>query len=98
MTDLIAAEEFCIYHQVAQTFITDLQNAGLVHITVVNKRSFIPHRELQKLEKIIHLHQDLDINVPGIASITHLLEKVEVLQSELIAVRNRLRMYEDTAE
>lgn len=93
--NLIATDDFCLYHHLEQTFIHELHNEGLITISVVNKKSFIPHDELHKLERMIHLHRDLDINVPGIASVTHLLQKMDNLQHELWALRNRLRRYED---
>lgn len=94
-TELIATDDFCIYHQVEQTFITDLQDAGLVQITIVNQKRFIPHDELQQLEKLTRMHRELDINVPGIASIVHLLERMDNLQHEMNALRNQLRRYEE---
>jgi chaperone modulatory protein CbpM len=91
---LIAANDICIYHQVEHTFITQLQEAGLVEITIVNKTTYIPESELQKLEKMIRLHSELDINVAGIEAITHLLQRVEDIQEEVRQLKNSLRLYE----
>lgn len=93
--DLIPADDFCVYHQVAQTFIHSLEDEGLVHVTVVNKKTFIPADELPGLEKMIHLHRDLDINISGLATVNHLLQKMEALQAELRQLRNRLHLYEE---
>lgn len=93
-TELIATDEFCIYHQIEQTFINDLQDAGLVQITIVNQQRFIRHDELPQLEKLTRMHRELDINVPGITSIVHLLERIEDMQQEMNALRNQLRRYE----
>jgi chaperone modulatory protein CbpM len=93
--NLIPANDFCVYYNVEYTFITSLQEAGLVHVTVVNETTYIPETELQKLEKIIHLHHDLEINIAGIEAITHLLERVEQMQDDMRGLRNRLRLYED---
>lgn len=92
--DLIPADDFCGYHQLEQTFIQSLQEEGLIHITVVNQKTFIPVNELPQLEKMIHLHRDLDINIAGLASVAHLLQKMEELQAELWRVKNRLNLYE----
>ena len=77
------------------TFITSLQEAGLVEITIVNETPYIAETELQKLERMIHLHHDLEINIAGIEAITHLLERVEQMQENMIGLRNRLRIYEE---
>jgi len=92
--NLIAASDFCIYYNVEYTFISSLQEAGLVQITTVNETTYIPLTELQKLEKMIHLHHDLEINIAGIEAITHLLERVEQMQENMTGLRNRLRLYE----
>ena len=66
-----------------------------MQVTTVNEAAFIPETELQKLERMIHLHHDLEINVAGIEAITHLLERVEQMQENVRGLRNRLRLYED---
>ena len=93
--NLIAAKDFCVYYNVEYTFINSLKEAGLVQITTVNEITFIPETELQKLERMITLHNDLDINIAGIEAITHLLSRVEEMQDNVRSLRNRLRLYED---
>jgi len=92
--ELIAANDFCVYHNVEYTFITSLHEAGLVEVTIINETTFIPQTELQKLEKLISLHE-LDINIAGIEAISHLLERVEKLQEDMRYLKNKLRLYED---
>ena len=92
--DLIAASEFCANYNVEYSFITSLQQFGLIQVTTIEDRGFIPLNELQKLEKITRLHYDLDINLEGIEAITYLLDRLETLQSELAGLQNRLRLYE----
>lgn len=91
---LIAANDFCVYHQVEHTFITSLQEAGLVEITVIDQTTYIPESELKKLEKMIRLHNELEINIAGIEAITHLLQRVEAMQEDMRGLKNLLRMYE----
>jgi len=93
--DLIPADELCNYHRLETEFIELLKDEGLVQISIVNQQTFIPVDELQKVEAMIHLHRDLDINVAGIASINYLLHKLEELHAEIGQMKNRLRLYED---
>ncbi len=92
--ELIPAEEFCTYYKIQLSFINNLSQFGLIDITSVEERSYIPQSQLQKLEQIIRLHHDLDINLEGIDAITHLLDRVKSLQSEITVLRNRLSLYE----
>ncbi|SDF88551.1 chaperone modulator CbpM [Mucilaginibacter sp. P25] len=91
--ELIAANDFCVYHNVEYTFITSLHEAGLVEVTIINETVFIPQTELQKLEKLVSLYE-LDINVAGIEAISHLLNRVEKLQEDMRYLKNRLSLYE----
>ncbi|WP_461453292.1 chaperone modulator CbpM [Mucilaginibacter sp.] len=91
---LIAANDFCVYYNVEYTFINSLQEAGLVQITTVNETTYIPETELQKLERMIHLHHDLEINIAGIEAITHLLGRMEEMQENMRILKNQLRIYE----
>jgi chaperone modulatory protein CbpM len=91
MVNLIATKEICTYHDVEYTFINSLGEAGLVKLKTVKKDAYIPETELQKLEKMIRMHHELDINVAGIEAIIHLLDRVEQMQEELRVLRNRMR-------
>jgi hypothetical protein len=88
--DLIPAEDFCHYHNVEYSFISSLQDSGLIRITSIEHSSYIPADEVQKLEKFVRLHYDLDINLEGIETINHLLEKIEDMQKEIQSLRNTL--------
>jgi chaperone modulatory protein CbpM len=88
--NLIATTDICTYHNVEYTFINSLGEAGLVELKVVKKNTYIPETELQKLEKMIRMHHELEINVAGIEAIIHLLGRVEQMQEEMRVLRNRL--------
>jgi chaperone modulatory protein CbpM len=91
---LIAIDEFCARHNVKISFISSLQQTGLIKITTIKEAEFIDAGQLQQLEKIIRLYYDLDINLEGIETITNLLQKIVSQQEEIIALKNRLRLYE----
>jgi chaperone modulatory protein CbpM len=92
---VITVNDFCVYHNVEYTFVDYLAEAGLVEVTTVNKVNCIPVDEIQKLERLVRLHNELDINEPGIATINNLLQKLEDMQQEMSVLRGRLRLYED---
>ena len=93
MGNLIATSEICTHHDVEYTFISSLGEAGLVEVTVVNESTYIPEGDLHRLEKMIRMHHELEINIAGIEAITHLLQRVEKMQNEMTLLRNRLRMH-----
>jgi DNA-binding transcriptional MerR regulator len=66
-------------------------------VRTVDEAVFIDADDIGDVERIIHLHQDLDINLEGIDAILQLLKRLEQTQAELMALRNRLRLYEGGA-
>jgi len=92
--DLIALSEFCIQHGIEMSFISSLQQTGLIEITTIKETGFIDASQLQNLEKYVHFHYELDINLEGIETITHLLQRINDMQDAMMALKNRLRLYE----
>jgi MerR HTH family regulatory protein len=91
---LIPIELFRTHYQVEFSFIHSLSEHGLVEITTVEGVQYMHKDQVKDLEKMIRLHFDLDINIEGIEAIYHLLQRMDSLQDELNAMRNRLRLYE----
>ena len=91
---LIALEEFCSSHNIEVSFISSLQQTGLIEVSTVKETGFIDAGQLQQLEKFLRFYYDLDINLEGIETITHLLQRIQFLQDEITMLRNRLRLYE----
>lgn len=88
--ELIPAEDFCVHHNIEYAFISSLENSGLIEITSVRRSSYIHSDDVRKLEKFVRLHYDLDINIEGIETINHLLEKIELMQEEIRMLKNKI--------
>lgn len=95
MPQLVSADEFCLHHNIELSFISALQQFGLIEITTIEQNRFVETERLHDLEKFVRLHYDLDINLEGIEAINYLLQKVKNLQGEINVLRNRLTLYED---
>lgn len=93
--DLIPAHLFCTSHHIEISFINDLQQQGLLQAEVIEGEVYMHPEALPSLEKMMHFHYDLDINIEGIESILHLLQKMDSLNAELSTLRNRIRFYEN---
>ncbi|MGB3151033.1 MAG: chaperone modulator CbpM [Maribacter sp.] len=93
-THLIHLTDFCKSHKIEKTFILELQTYDLVSLQVRDKEQFIVLEELPKVEKLIRLYQDLNINREGIEAIYHLLERTQKMQSQIWALQQKLKRYE----
>lgn len=92
---LIPVVKFCDNHRIEMQFITTLHENGLVEIIKEGDTLYVHVEKIPRLEKIVRMHYELNINLEGIEAISHLLERVESLQHENIELRNRLRVFEE---
>ena len=91
---LIPVDEFCTHHNIEISFISSLQQTGLLEPAAMNENGFIDAGQVEKLEKLICFYYELDINLEGIETITRLLHRIDAMQLEIISLKNRLSLYE----
>ena len=94
LENLIPIPQLCSHYELEMSFFVNLNEIGLLQITTVETTSYIDLDSIQKIEKIIHLHQDLEVNIEGIDVVFNLLQKMDSLQNEVTALKNRLRLHE----
>ena len=92
---LIALNEFCTSHNIEISFISSLEESGLIEITTIQETGFIEADQLQQLERFIRLFFEMDINLEGIETITNLLERIKSMHAENIRLKNKLLLYEN---
>ncbi len=91
---MILASQFCIYHNIEGTFIDSLYQSGLIELTRIEEEIFIPESQLKHVEKLVHFNVDLDINLEGIETISHLLRQIEEMQEQILVLRNKIEFYQ----
>ncbi|MBE9462764.1 chaperone modulator CbpM [Dyadobacter subterraneus] len=91
---LISIDIFCRHYKVEYSFVQSLREVGLIDTVLVQETQYLQIPQLQNLERMIRLHDDLDVNLEGIEVVQHLLKRVEYMQDEIISLKNRLRLYE----
>ena len=92
--DIISATEFCVHHNIEISFIESLREQDMIETVMVEEAIFLPLSQLDRLEKIVRLHFELNINLEGIQTINHLLERIEEMQEHITRLSNRLKAYE----
>ncbi|WP_339701097.1 chaperone modulator CbpM [Algoriphagus aquimarinus] len=92
--ELIVIETLCSHYEIEVSFVDSLFSLGLIEIHTVEQTRFISEGKVADLEKMIRIHQELEVNPEGIDVIFNLLRKVDDLKSELAVAKNRLRRYE----
>ncbi len=93
--EMVIVNEFCIYHNIDPGFIDALKDSGLIEITKADEKLYMPESQLPRLEKLVRLHYEMDINLEGIETITYLLSRMTEMQQQIMQLNNRLRIYEN---
>ena len=91
---MIVLDEFCASYHVEISFVRSLEEHGLIETIIVNETPCVSGNELSKLEQIMRLHQELNINTEGIDAISNLLKRIENMQNEINELKNKLDFYE----
>lgn len=90
---LIPAEEFCRHYEIEYTFLYSLNESGLIRFSKLETAPAIDEEDVPRIEKMFRMHEELGINIEGLEAIFPLLDKIENMQAEMNALRNRLRLY-----
>jgi len=88
-SNLLAVPRFCEVYSIELGFVNALHEHGLIELVTLEEVQYIHHEHLRDLERLIRLHYDLEINMEGIDVIAHLLKRVEIMQEEMLVLRNR---------
>lgn len=87
MSERISREELVRIYNVEITFFDSLEEAGLLKTETENKIKYLEYDELSAFEKFVNWHYDLEVNLPGLEVIAHLLNRIEQLQKQNQAVK-----------
>ena len=93
--EYIPINVFCSRQGIETAIINSLQDFGLIELTSIEEASYIHLNQLAEAERLLRLFSELDINLEGIDVITHLLNLIHSMQSEIQHLKNKLRLYED---
>ena len=90
MTERISREELVRIYNVEITFFDSLEELGLLKTETENEVKCLLYDELEVFERFANWHYDLDVNLPGVEVIHHLLQKMEGLREENRRLINQL--------
>lgn len=92
--ELIIVEVFCQEYEIEINLIEELEEFGLIETIVHQEDKYVIKNQLADIEKIIRLHNELNINKEGIEIILDLLDKVNHINNEVKQLKDRLNLYE----
>ncbi len=94
VSKFIRLSEFCKGHALEESFLYELHEIELIEIAEVDQQPVISAAELDRIERLVRLHQDLEIGPQGLMAVDHLLTRMEQLREEVLELRRRLNRWE----
>lgn len=90
----ISTKTICLQYNIEITFVEELSEIGLLQLEIFEEDRYIHQDQIGDLEKMIRLHEELNLNLEAIDVVFNLLQKEIELKKEVNALKNRLRLYE----
>ena len=90
----ISVSKFCINYDIPQQFIDSLSKYDLVEIIEVETTKHIHIDDISRIERLMRIHFDLDVNFEGLDIINNLIDQINTLQNEVSRLKSRLELYE----
>ncbi|MBO3117300.1 MerR family transcriptional regulator [Winogradskyella sp. DF17] len=92
--NLVSLPVLCHHYKMEMSFFNDLNDYGLIEIYALEETYYVHKERIVDIEKIIRLHQELNLNLEGIDTVFNLLRRIENLTSEINSLKNRLHRFE----
>lgn len=92
---LIPIDLVCLHYEVKTEFVLSLQEYGLLNIVQTEEGIAIYEEQLGTLQKVLRLHNELDINREGIEVVFQLLHKIDNLEEQVRSLKSHLAIYEE---
>ena len=93
--ELITVDVFCKECHIEMTLIEELEDFGLIEIIQEQGLKYIHTAHLSHVQKIVHFHNELNINKEGIEVVLNLLERLEQQNQKLKYFEAKLQLYEN---
>lgn len=90
----ILLQDFCEVTKAKPEFLMQLFEHDLIQHITYNNTPAIHQKELPTIERMLRLHYDLNVNIEGLQIITHMREKMMLLQEEILLMKRKLKRFE----
>ena len=93
-TKYIQVTTYCKQTNIDNSFVTTLEQYGLIEIKTMKSEMFIAEEDITEIERMFRLHKELGINLEGIDVVNHLVNRLKTIESELNSLKKLLALYE----
>jgi len=93
--EFIPVINLCTHYEVAISFFDELNDIGLIKIVAVEQKPCLHCEHLNKVERIIRIYKELNVNIEGIDVIFNLLDRIKKLEAQLMSTQDKLLKFEE---
>ncbi|MCY0969382.1 chaperone modulator CbpM [Chryseobacterium wangxinyae] len=90
MSERISREDLVKIYNIEITFFDELVDNGLLNVETENNVRYLMYHDLHIFERFANWHYDLEINLPGLEVIHHMLQKMDELSHKNRNLMNKL--------
>ena len=90
----IQIELYCKQTETPLKFIDDLLEFDMIEVQRIEDKIYVQPHYIVEIERVYRLREDLGINMEGIDTLNHMLQKMNRLEREVKLLRDRLTIYE----
>ena len=92
--NFIQIELYCKQTDTPLEFIDDLLEFDMIEVQRIEDKIYVQPHYIVEIERVYRLRKDLGINMEGIDTLNHMLQKMNRLEREVKLLRDRLTIYE----
>lgn len=93
--EFIPVINLCTHYEVAVSFFDELHDIGLIKIVAVEQKPCLHCDHLNRVERIIRIYKELNVNIEGIDVIFNLLDRIKELEAALQITQDKLLKFDE---
>jgi len=89
----VSVQQFCVHYDIPQEFIDSLSNFELIELIEKESNKYILIDDINRVERLMRMHYDLNVNFEGLDIINNLLQQITNLQNDIELLKNDIHFY-----
>ncbi len=94
MKSTVTIDIICQHYEIEPSFVKRLNDLGMIEFVSDGNMLCLEASQIRQIDKIVRLHDELEINPEGIDVVFNLLQKIKHLEQALLSAENKLSVLE----
>ena len=94
----ISIQQFCFHYDIPKSFIVTLSDIQLIELIEDESDLHIRIEDVARIEKLMRIHYELNVNFEGLDIINNLLNQINSLHQRIDELQNKVAFYVSTPQ